>query len=405
MEKIAEIKDFMDDNENRMIELQELLTSIPAMAPENNGDGELEKANALKNWLIANGFNDIDVYNAPDKRVTSGVRPSMVVTVPGLDEQVIWIMAHLDVVPPGDLSAWDTDPWKCVKKDRKLFGRGCEDNQQGLVSAIFAALYFVENNITPKYTIKLLFVADEENGSTYGANWLIKNTNLFNKDNFVIIPDGGDRKGVDIEIAEKNILWLRFRVLGKQAHGSRPDTGNNTYLASCDLALRINDFENKFDKTDSLFSPIYSTFQPTKHESNVESVNIIPGEDIFYVDCRIIPTYTIADICEEVDKQCKMVEDKYGVKIEYTTLQNSESPHTSENSPIVKILSSAIKNAHNQETRCIGIGGGTVAGDLRRIGIDCAVWSTLDNMAHQPNEYCSIDNMVKDAVTLAAIFI
>lgn len=405
METIAEIKHFMDDNENRMIELQELLTSIPAMAPENNGDGELEKADALKDWLIASGFTDIDVYNAPDKRVTSGVRPSIVATVPGSDKQVIWIMAHLDVVPPGDLSAWNTDPWQYVKKNRKLFGRGCEDNQQGLVSAVFAALYFVENNITPKYTIKLLFVADEENGSTYGVNWLIKNTNIFSKDDLVIIPDGGDRNGVDIEIAEKNILWLRFHVLGKQVHGSRPDTGNNTYLASCDLALRINDFENKFDKTDSLFSPTYSTFQPTKHESNVESVNIIPGEDIFYVDCRIIPTYTIADIGEEVDKQCSIVEEKYGVKIDYTTLQSSESPQTPEDSPIVKILSSAIKEAHNQDTQCIGIGGGTVAGDLRRMGIDCAVWSTLDNMAHQPNEYCSIDNMVKDAVTLAVIFI
>ncbi|WP_432645345.1 M20 family metallo-hydrolase [Methanobrevibacter sp.] len=405
METIAGIKRFMDDNADGMIELQELLTSIPALAPENNGDGELKKANALKDWLIKRGFDNIDVYNAPDKRVTSGVRPSIVVTVQGLEKQAIWIMAHLDVVPPGDLSAWNTNPWQCVKKGSKLFGRGCEDNQQGLTSAVFAALYFVENNITPRYTIKLLFVADEENGSTYGVNWLIENTDLFNKEDYVIIPDGGDKNGVNIEIAEKNILWLRFHVLGKQAHGSRPDTGNNTYLASCDLALRINDFENKFNKTDSLFSPDYSTFQPTKHESNVEGVNIIPGEDIFYVDCRIIPTYTIEDVYAEVNKQCKIVEDKYGVKISYTSLQESESQQTSKDSKIVEILSSAIKKAHNQDTQCIGIGGGTVAGDLRRIGIDCAVWSTLDNIAHQPNEYCLIDNMVKDAVTLAVIFI
>lgn len=143
METIAGIKRFMDDNADGMIELQELLTSIPALAPENNGDGELKKANALKDWLIKRGFDNIDVYNAPDKRVTSGVRPSIVVTVQGLEKQAIWIMAHLDVVPPGDLSAWNTNPWQCVKKGSKLFGRGCEDNQQGLTSAVFAALYFV----------------------------------------------------------------------------------------------------------------------------------------------------------------------------------------------------------------------------------------------------------------------
>lgn len=394
----------MDDNKNRMVELQKLLTAIPALAPETNGDGEFNKAKALEKWLMEAGFEDIDVYNAPDERVSSGVRPSIVLTVPGLEKQTIWIMAHLDVVPPGDLSAWKTNPWECIEKDGKLFGRGCEDNQQGLVSAVFSALYFLENNITPRYTIKLLFVADEENGSTYGCNWLVKNTDLFGNDDLVIIPDGGDRRGTDIEIAEKNILWLGFHVEGKQAHGSRPDTGINACLAANDLALRLNGLERKFDKRDSLFTPDYSTFQPTKHDANVDGVNIIPGDDVFYMDCRIIPAYSIDDVLKEVNGECQNIEEKYGVKVTYSIPQQSESPQTSMDSPIVEILSSAIERAHNQDTRCIGIGGGTVAGDLRRIGMDCAVWSTLDNMAHQPNEYCIIENMVKDAVTMATIF-
>lgn len=398
------IKQYMSNNRNGMVELQELLTEIPALAPENNGDGESEKVAALENWLKKAGFEHIDIYESPDERVSSKVRPSIVATVPGHEEQVIWIMAHLDVVPPGDLSAWNTDPWKCVQKDGRLYGRGCEDNQQGLVSAVFAALYFVENNITPNYTIRLLFVADEENGSTYGANWLVKNAGIFNEGDLAIIPDGGDRDGVDIEIAEKNILWLRFHVMGKQAHGSRPDTGINACLAGNDLALRLNRLESRLNKRDPLFSPDYSTFQPTKHDANVDGVNIIPGEEIFYMDCRIIPEYGISDVLEEVNNECRDIEDEYGVKVEYSIPQSSESPQTPEDSPIVEILSSAIKKAHGQDTRCIGIGGGTVAGDLRRAGIDCAVWSTLENMAHQPNEYCIIENMVRDAVTMAVIF-
>lgn len=403
---INQIKEYMDNNKSRMINLEKILTATPALAPENNGDGEYDKAQVLLKWLHEAGFNNIEIFEAKDNRVSSKVRPNILVTIPTLNEgdKTIWIMTHLDVVPPGDLSAWNTDPWDCIEKDGKLFGRGCEDNQQGLVSSVFAALYFLENNIIPKYTIKLLFVADEENGSNYGCSWLIKNTNLFKKDDLVIIPDGGDEKGKTIEIAEKHILWLKFNVTGKQVHGSRPDKGVNACLASNDLALRIHNLEKTFNKEDDLFKPSYSTFQPTKHESNVEGINIIPGDEIFYMDCRIIPYYTLKEVLKEIDLLCSEIEKEYGVKVEYTIPQKSESPQTPIDSPIVKILSSAINKSRNQQTTCIGIGGGTVAGELRSYGLDCAVWSTLNNTAHQSNEFCVIDNMIKDAVTMAVVF-
>ncbi len=401
---ISQIKEYMENSRSRMINLEKKLTEIPALSPLNNGDGEYEKAQILLKWLREAGFNNIEVFEAADERVSSKIRPSIVVTVPGEVDRSIWLMTHLDVVPPGNLSLWKTDPWTCIEKDGKLYGRGCEDNQQGAVSSIFAALYFIDNKITPKYTIKLLFVADEENGSEYGCRWLINNTDLFKEDDLAIIPDGGDVKGETIEIAEKHILWIRFHIAGKQAHGSRPDTGANACLAGADLALRIHNLEKTFNETDDLFNPDYSTFQPTKHEANVEGVNIIPAEEVFYMDCRIIPCYSLDEVLKEINRKCFEIEKEYGVNVDYSIIQRSESPQTPNDSIIVDILSSAIKKAHNQKTECIGIGGGTVAGDLRRIGMDCAVWSTLDNMAHKPNEYCVIDNLIKDAVTMAVIF-
>ena len=400
---LDEIKEYMEKNQGRMVELQKILTAIPAIAPENNGDGESKKAEVLLNWLKNTVFNNIEVYEAPDNRVSSGVRPSIVVTVPGLQDQNIWLMAHLDVVPPGKLSSWDTDPWECVEKDGKLYGRGCEDNQQGLVSSVFAALYYIENKITPKYTIKLLFVADEENGSKKGCIWLTENTDLFKSDDMIIIPDSGDKKGETIEITEKHITWIKFQTIGKQVHGSNPD-GRNAFLANCDLAVRLNKLEKRFNKIDNLFNLPYSTIQPTKHEANVESVNIIPGEDIFYVDCRIIPYYSLDEFFDECNKICDDIEKEYGVKINYSLVQKVESKKTPEDASIVKILSNTIKETHNQDTKIIGISGGTVAGHLRRNGIDCVVWSTLDSMAHNPNEYCIIKNMIKDSITLAMIF-
>ena len=398
--------DFLNASRSDIVELEALLTSIPAIAPEGGGDGETKKCDALESWLKEKGFSNIQRFEAPDSRVSSGSRPSLVVTIPGKDDsKSVWVMAHIDVVPTGDLSLWQTDPWKLVEKDGKIYGRGVEDNQQGLCSAAFAGLYLIKNGIVPAYTVKLLFVADEENGSEYGAIWLINNTDLFRKDDLVLIPDGGDSEGRTIEIAEKNLLWLRVHVMGKQTHGSRPDSGANACLAACALSLKLNALEKIFNKRDPLFEPDYSTFQPTKREKNVDSINIIPGEDWFCMDCRILPCYSLAQVLAEVDRACREVEAQYGVKVEYTTPQKSESPATPVDAPVAQKLAAAIKKVHNIDAKFIGIGGGTVGAELRRKGIDAVVWSTLDDQAHQPNEYCVIDNLIKDSQTLIELFI
>lgn len=401
-----ELFKFIDSKKDEMIDLQKILSSIPALAPESEGNGELKKCQALEKWLKEKGFNDLQRIDVPDERVESGIRPNLILTIPGKsNSKTLWIMAHLDVVPVGEISLWNTDPWTVVEKDGKLFARGVEDNQQGLVSSIFASMALREMKLQPEYNVKLLFVADEEVGSTYGIQYLLDNYSLFSKDDMIIIPDGGDSKGETIEIAEKNLLWMKVSVLGKQAHGSRPDEGANACLAGCDLALRLHNLENIFNKQDLLFEPPYSTFHPTKKEANVPNINTIPGNDVFYMDCRILPCYSLKDVKAEINKIILEVEKQHGVKISYETPQEVESPATSKNADVVKVLSKAIKELKKIDSKLIGIGGGTVGAYLRQNKYECAVWSTLDETAHQPNEYCIIQNMIEDAKVLATVML
>ena len=399
------VKQYIRSHEKEMVELETVLNGVQALAPENGGDGESKKCAALESWLVKNNITQLQHFDAPDSRVSSGVRPNLVATIPGKStDYAVWVMAHLDVVPVGELSLWNTDPWKVVEKDGRIYGRGVEDNQQGLVSGVFAALAFVGQHIVPEHTIKLLFMADEEVGSEYGMKYLVKNhLDIFGKNDILLIPDGGDAKGETIEVAEKNILWLRFHTIGKQTHGSRPDEGNNAFLAASDLALRVNGLEKKFNKKNTLFAPSYSTFQPTLKSSNVPAVNIIPGDDVFCADCRILPCYTLDKVRVQVKKCVEVVEKKYGVKIEVSELQAEQSPATPVTAPVVTKLSAAIKAVHGIDAKTIGIGGGTVGAELRSAGYDCAVWSTMDETAHQPNEYCILDNMAADAETIAYI--
>lgn len=396
------VKKRIASSKAEIVELETLLTSHPALAPESGGDGELEKVTALEDWLKSQGFTQFQRFDAPDSRVSSGIRPNLVVTIPGKDDSFsVWFMAHTDVVPVGELSLWHTAPWKVIEKDGRLYGRGVEDNQQGLVASTVAALALLREGITPPHTVKLLFVADEEVGSTYGIKYLLKEHNLFKKDDIILIPDGGDSQGATIEVAEKNLMWLQFTVKGKQTHGSRPDEGINATLAGYDLALRVHGLEAVFDKRDALFDPPYSTFQPTKKEANVPNINTIPGEDVFCMDCRILPCYTLDQVRVELRRCVKEVEDKYGVKVEWTEPQTAESPATPVDAPVARRLAEAVKAVTGVDTRFIGIGGGTVGAELRVKGFNAVVWSKLDETAHQPNEYTIIDNLISDSQVMA----
>jgi succinyl-diaminopimelate desuccinylase len=405
MTTLAQIQQFLDSQEKGIIELETLLTSHPALAPESDGTGEIEKAAALETWLKEQGIVNIQHFDAPDARVPSKIRPNMVATIPGKrQDSPVWIMSHLDVVPEGERGLWESDPWKVIAKNGKLYGRGVEDNQQGLVSSVFAALAFFKLGVVPERTIKLLFIADEEVGSKFGIQYLLEHHHLFGKDDIIVIPDGGSSDATEIEVAEKNICWLKVTTKGKQTHAAMPDKGANAFLAACDLALRIHRLEKSiFTARDSLFSPDRSTINPTKKEANVPNVNTIPGEDVFYVDMRILPVYPVAAALEEVSRLARAIEAEYNVKVKLDVVQSTESRATPAGSPIVGLLAEAVRQVYGVEAKPIGIGGGTVGAYLRKAGFDCVVWSRMNETAHQPNENADIANIIGDAKVFATL--
>jgi succinyl-diaminopimelate desuccinylase len=398
---------WLEGSTHAIVELETMLSSMPAIAPESGGVGEMKKAESLIGWLGAKGIHEIERYDAPDPRVPGGKRPNVVATIPGAsDSGRVWIMSHLDVVPEGDRSMWKTDPFKVEFKDGRVYGRGVEDNQQGLVGSIFAVLSIIASGEMPAHTVKLLFVADEEVGSVYGIQHLLKTQKLFRPDDVIVIPDGGNAEGTEIEVAEKNLCWLKLVTKGKQCHGSTPDEGANAFLASCELALAVHDLERTvFTARDGLFSPDRTTLSPTKKEANVPNVNTIPGEDVFYFDMRILPQYPIDQVLAEVSKVMRTVEAKHGVKMSYEIAQRNESRATAPDAPVVKRLARAVKDVYGVDAKPIGIGGGTVGAYLRNEGFDCVVWSRIEETAHQPNENAQIANIIGDAKVFASLML
>jgi len=232
------IEQFRDE----MVDLQMKLCAIPAIAPSSGGEGEARKAAFLVDWLGANGFVDISLIKAPDLDAPDGYRPNVLAYFRGKSSaRTVWIMTHTDVVPPGEMSLWRGNPFKAWIEKGRIYGRGVEDNQQDMVASLYSIKALQAEGIVPNCDIGIALVADEETGSRKGIDYVLQNHKVFRRQDLIVVPDAGNETGTMIEVAEKSLLWLKFKILGKQAHGSTPERGINSFKAGSFFIAALND--------------------------------------------------------------------------------------------------------------------------------------------------------------------
>ena len=249
-----------------------------------------------------------------------------------------------------------------------------------------------------KLNLGIALVADEEVGSKYGIQFLLEK-NIFSKKDLILVPDAGTAEGTEIEIAEKSILWVKFKVSGKQYHASQPFMAVNANREAMKFFLKLDEIlHEKFKMENPIFSPPYSTFEPTKREKNVDNVNTIPGTEVQYYDCRVLPKYDLDLVIDLIDTTIRDFQKSSKAKITYELFQKEQAPlPTNESAEIVSKLKAAIKAVKNKEPGIVGIGGGTCAAYFRRKGYDAAVWCTTQpEVAHQADEYVVITDILGD---------
>jgi len=361
-----------------------------AVNPLAGGTGEKERADYLENLIRNLGFEPRR-FDVKDER---GIIRSNILVEYGEGEP-LWLIAHIDTVSAG--KNWVGDPFELRIEGDKVFGRGVSDNGVGIMSLLLILKWISEGKLNPKRRLMLLFVADEEAGSRYGVKYLAEK-GVFKDGGSAIIPDFGNKEGKLIEVAEKGILWLKVTTKGVSGHASMPHRADNAHTKSARLMLKLYDsLHVKFYKLNPLFDPPYSTFEPTKKEMNVDAINIIPGSDIVYWDCRVLPEYSL----DEVIEFFRGIAKRYSADVEI--ILREEPSVTSPSEKIVIELRKAIETELGIKPKTIGIGGGTVAGILRRLGIPAVAWSICIETEHKSNEYEIIENYIKKAKVLAKV--
>ena len=324
----------------------------------------------------------------------------------------IHLNGHFDVVPVG--LGWTRDPFGGEVVDGRLYGRGSCDMKAGLAAAVFAAAAIRRAGVAHASPIEISGTVDEESGGFAGVAWLAENRFLSReRTKAVIIPEpfGVDR----VCVGHRGVYWFEVIAEGRIAHGSMPYLGVNAVEGMSHLLDLVRD-----ELGPALFERV--TAMPVVPEgSRHATININgidggqPVDDVqspCVADrCRVVfdrrflleegLEKTRAEIAALVQKaQSRMPAVKFSIA-DRLIFEPTRAP---EDAPLVAALTGAIEQVTGRKAALVASPGTYDQKHVARIaGVpECVAYGPGElAMAHQPDEYCSVDDIVSCTKVLA----
>ncbi len=338
----------------------------------------------------------------------------------GSGEELIGILTHVDVVPEGDLSKWDNNPFTLTELDNKLYGRGTQDDKGPLMLMYYLLLEY--KDLVKGKRVRLIFPTDEESkwrgiekykqeeehpaygftpDSQFPVTFLereIVQVELIGEtsDDFVI--KGGTAANVVPSYAVIEHLGVKKEAEGVSTHAQNPKNGINAITklvrdipeTTLDHPM-INFIRNEvMDETNGkkLFGELIKD-QYSEITVNLAVVEINSETSRIVIDSRVPLTSNADDLLNRYKKQG----DKYG--FEPRVIKNSKSVYVPEDNWLVKDLVDAYNTTFNEDIKPVFAGGGTYAKSLDNILAFGPLLPTSEHTMHQYNEYINLDDYEK----------
>ncbi len=323
----------------------------------------------------------------------------------------VHLTGHFDVVPAGD--GWTVDPFGGLVRDGRIYGRGTCDMKAGIAAAVFASEALRRAGVRLPGTIEVSGTVDEESGGWAGVAWLAERGVIArDRTDYVIIPEPLD---VDrICIGHRGVYWFELTTRGRIAHGSMPFLG----VSAIDAMGRV------LEAVRTELQPVLARrvtampVVPDRARHSTINVNGIDGGQ----PIDGIQTPCVADRCRAVFDRRFLIEEGFepakeeiaaliaralegaGVTHELRDLMIVQPTRTPDGSPIIAALETAIQRILDRPARLCASPGTYDQKHVARIaGVEhCVAYGPGELvLAHQPDEYCRIDDLVNATKVIA----
>ncbi|TCU75510.1 succinyl-diaminopimelate desuccinylase [Tissierella praeacuta] len=312
------------------------------------------------------------------------------------EREALLFNGHLDTVPPGDIQ-WDYDPYSGKVVDGKIYGRGSADMKGGL-AAMFIALKAVKE---AGWKLKGDFIYSATAGEeidSIGAVKFVQDGGLDEVGAIII----GEPSAGKINIAEKGAFWVEITTYGKTAHGAFPQKGINAVTHMNALLSELISYRFKYEENSTLGHP---TMNISTINGGVKT-NVVPDKCSITIDMRTVPGMVHSEIAKDFERIIeKLATEIDDFKADIKILNDRAAVETKPNHPFVKLAEETIKEEFGREVKAQGVNFYTDASIfLPAKEIPCIFYGPGDStMAHQPNEYITIDSLIESVHFYIAI--
>ena len=225
---------------------------------------------------------------------------------------------HLDVVPPGNIKDWTTNPFRPSIKRGHLIGRGANDMKGSIAAFVSAVSMFLSKNKKFNGSISLLITGDEEGDAVNGTKKVVEFLRKKReKINFCLVgePTNPNVLGEMIKIGRRGSLTGKLIIFGLQGHVAYPSRANNPSTTIVNILKELK--EIKFDKGTKDFQP--TNLEVTKININNTADNVIPATAEATFNIRFNNKHSSNSLKKKLNKIFRVITKKHKskFKIEY----------------------------------------------------------------------------------------
>lgn len=300
---------------------------------------------------------------------------------------------HVDVVPPGRLKDWISNPFKPEVRNGMLYGRGAADMKSGVAAFIAAIVNLIAEKFQLSGSVSVLITSAEESTEEYGTKAVLEwMKSKQKKIDYCIVaePTSSEKLGDVIKIGRRGSVTFKLICYGKQGHVAYPDLADNPIYKIIAILSKIRGVT--FDHGNKYFQP--SNCEITTVDVGNNTGNLIPGSVTACFNIRYNNTQTPDGLYKLIDEICFSITKDYQL-----SMHNSRDVFLSTPDRNTDIMLDAISKVTNIDAMLSTSGGTSDAAFIKEV---CPVieFGMVNKTAHQINECVAVD----DIYELTAIY-
>jgi succinyl-diaminopimelate desuccinylase len=307
----------------------------------------------------------------------------------GSDGPLFVFAGHTDVVPPGPLEEWTSDPFRPDIRGADLYGRGAADMKGSIAAMVTACERFLAAHDGHAGSIAFLITSDEEGPAVDGTVKVVEHlAGRGEHIDWCLVgePTSQQQLGDMIKIGRRGSLSGTLTVSGRQGHVAYPQLADNpihrTAPALAELAA------TEWDQGNEHFPP--TTFQVSGIRAGTGATNVIPGTLELDFNLR----FSTESSADSLQARIQDILSRHA--LDYALDWNlSGQPFLTEPGALVTAVSSAIRDVTGLETELSTSGGTSDGRFIAPTGSQVVELGPANATIHQVNENVNIDHLEK----------